>query len=105
MLNRGIVFRSFDYPEIAPRLREMGFQYDTIFACLARYLLRPRPAVMEYVNQHASFFALPSVYSVGIQVRAGDLSMASSCSTSLDRKVTVTDCTIMRGRVMINMIY
>lgn len=75
VLNRGLVFRSFTYPSIKPRLEALGFEESTAFACLVKYLMRPRPAVLDYINLYSTYFALPSVYSIGIHVRTGDKSM------------------------------
>lgn len=76
--NRGIVMRSFSYPRIRPHLDRLGLQVTTAYSCLIQYLFRPKPAVLAFVAEYASFFALPEVFVIGIQIRTGDLSMVSS---------------------------
>ncbi|GAA5883241.1 hypothetical protein JCM3774_000640 [Rhodotorula dairenensis] len=73
--NRGIVMRSFAYPKIKPHLDRLGLRITTAYSCLIQYLFRPKPAVLEFVSRYASFFALPEVFVLGIQIRTGDLSM------------------------------
>lgn len=70
--NRGIVIRSFQYAGTAERLRALGFQDSTAYNCLISYLIRPKPAALMFIQQYSSLFALPSVFSIGIQVRTGD---------------------------------
>ncbi|GAA5952790.1 hypothetical protein JCM8115_002350 [Rhodotorula mucilaginosa] len=73
--NRGVVMRSFSYPTIKPRLDKLGLKVTTAYACLIKYLFRPKPAVLAFIAQYTSFFALPEVFVIGIQIRTGDLSL------------------------------
>jgi hypothetical protein len=77
-INRGLIIRSFSYDDVAPRLHSLGFKSDTAFSCLIDYLVRPKAAALEFITQYTSLFALPTVFSVGIQVRTGDNSMVGS---------------------------
>lgn len=77
--NRGMVLHSFKYPNVAKRLHELGLRDSTAYACLLPYMIRPKPPVQAFINQYASFFALPSVFSIGVQIRTGDYSMVSAC--------------------------
>lgn len=78
-----MVLTSFKHPAMAKELHEIGLRDTTAYACLLSYLIRPRPSVSSFINQYASLFALPSVFSIGIQIRTGDYSMVS------DEKVCV----------------
>ncbi|BGP13161.1 hypothetical protein JCM10213_000261 [Rhodosporidiobolus nylandii] len=74
-VNRGVVFRSFYYDTIIPRLEELGIKFTTAYACLIKYLFRPKPAVLKFISQYTSLFSLPEYFVVGVQVRTGDASM------------------------------
>jgi hypothetical protein len=65
----------FNHPPAANRLAELGLTVHTVYAQLMRYLLRPKPSTLDFIHQYSSFFALPSIYSVGIHIRTGDQSM------------------------------
>lgn len=73
--NRGVVMRSFSYPTIKPHLDKIGLKVTTAYACLIKYLFRPKPAVLAFIAQYTSFFALPENFVIGIQIRTGDLSL------------------------------
>ncbi|BGP22039.1 proteophosphoglycan ppg4 [Rhodotorula toruloides] len=73
--NRGVIIRSFSYPRIGEMMTSLGFKMTTAYSCLINYLLRPKPAVLAFIAQYTSFFALPENYVIGIQIRTGDLSM------------------------------
>lgn len=73
--NRGVIIRSFSYPKIDETMSSLGFKMTTAYSCLINYLLRPKPAVLAFIAQYTSFFALPENFVVGIQIRTGDLSM------------------------------
>ncbi|GAA5919297.1 hypothetical protein JCM6882_007830 [Rhodosporidiobolus microsporus] len=73
--NRGVVIRSFSYPSIRPHLDRLGLKLDIVYSCLINYLLRPKAAVLDFIAQYSSLFALPEFFVVGIQVRTGDQSM------------------------------
>ncbi|GAA5857700.1 hypothetical protein JCM8547_004335 [Rhodosporidiobolus lusitaniae] len=74
-INRGVVFRSFYYDAVKPRLEELGLQMSTAYSCLTSFLLRPKPAILKFITQYTSFFSLPENYVVGLQIRTGDSSM------------------------------
>ncbi|ORY90938.1 hypothetical protein BCR35DRAFT_275012 [Leucosporidium creatinivorum] len=74
-LNRGTVLRSFSYPSIRPQLDQLGLTATTAYSCLLPYLIRPKKSALEFINQYTSFFALPSVFVVGVQIRTGDFSL------------------------------
>ncbi|GAA5857664.1 hypothetical protein JCM8547_004322 [Rhodosporidiobolus lusitaniae] len=77
--NRGIVVRSFNYTEtIAPRLEKLGLTIDNAYSCLLGYLIRPKKSIMQFIAQYTSFFALPEVFTIGLQIRTGDLSIYAS---------------------------
>lgn len=75
--NRGVVMRSFSYPTIKPHLDKIGLKVTTAYACLIKYLFRPKPAVLAFIAQYTSLFALPGNFVIGIQIRTGDLSLES----------------------------
>lgn len=83
LVNRGLVLRSFYYPQVRPRLEELGMVYNTAYTCLMNYLIRPKAPVLEFVSQYTSFFSLPSVFVVGIQIRTGDDAMVIIFVSSL----------------------
>lgn len=74
-MNRGITLRSFRYPEVAPQLEALGFTMDHAYLSLINYLIRPKPSSLAFIHEYTSFFALPSVFTIGIQIRTGDLYM------------------------------
>lgn len=45
------------------------------FSCILNYLFRPKPTALAFIADYTSVFSLPSVFSVGIQIRTGDASM------------------------------
>ncbi|GAA5988297.1 hypothetical protein JCM11641_006654 [Rhodosporidiobolus odoratus] len=76
--NRGVVIRSFSYPPIKPHLDRLGLKLESAYSCLLNYLLRPKPAVLAFIAQYTSMFALPEYFVVGLQVRTGDNAMWAS---------------------------
>lgn len=78
LINRGLVIRSFSYKNIRPRLDSLGFKPDTAFSCLVHSLLTPKPAAQHLIQTYASLFALPTVFSIGLQIRTGDSSMRTA---------------------------
>lgn len=76
-INRGLAIRSFTYPNISTRLLELGFTPTNVYSCLVDYLVRPKPAVLQFITEYTSFFALPSIFSITVQIRTGDSSMVS----------------------------
>ncbi|GJN87763.1 hypothetical protein Rhopal_000718-T1 [Rhodotorula paludigena] len=73
--NRGVVMRSWSYRPIKPLVDAIGLKAQTAYSCLLNYLFRPKPAVLAFISQYTSFFALPENFVIGIQIRTGDLSM------------------------------
>ncbi|SCV68125.1 BQ2448_246 [Microbotryum intermedium] len=76
--NRGAVFRSFNYGGVSDVLKEKGLVRSTAYACLSEYLFRPKANALRFMVQYTSLFALPSVFSVALQIRTGDQSMEFS---------------------------
>jgi hypothetical protein len=70
-----MIYRSFGYPHLQTRLNKLGLQPLTAFACISQYLFRPKPAALDLITEYTSVFALPTVFSVGIQIRTGDASL------------------------------
>ena len=93
--NRGMIVRAFGYPHLRKRLAHLGMKREAAFACISRYLFRPKPSAMHLIAQYTSVLAMPTVFSVGesrrfsldkssaefryrpagIQIRTGDISM------------------------------
>lgn len=69
--------RSFNYSEIGPFLKEKGFEYASVYACMTDFLFTPKTNALRYMVQYSSLFALPSVFSVAMQIRTGDANMVS----------------------------
>lgn len=82
--NRGVILRSFRNPQVGDRILELGFKASTVYNCLVNYLLRPKPAVLNFIAQYTSFFALPSNFVIGVQIRCGDSSMVSESADLLN---------------------
>ncbi|GAA5868445.1 hypothetical protein JCM3774_005382 [Rhodotorula dairenensis] len=76
--NRGMVHRAFKYQHLQKRIGELGLREQTAFSCLSDYLFKPKPAALDLITQYTSVMALPTVFSVGIHIRTGDLSMKDS---------------------------
>ncbi|GAA5918106.1 hypothetical protein JCM1841_005256 [Sporobolomyces salmonicolor] len=76
--NRGVVLRSFTYPDVAPLVHSLGFTVTTAYSCLLNYLVRPKAAVLAFIAQYTSFFSLPENFVIGLQIRTGDVSMYAS---------------------------
>ncbi|GAA6044009.1 hypothetical protein JCM8097_000194 [Rhodosporidiobolus ruineniae] len=77
-LNRGIAINAFHSPSLLPQLSSLGFTSTTIYAQLVHFLFRPKLEVLMFISEYTSLFALPSVFSIGIQVRTGDAFMESA---------------------------
>ncbi|SCZ94389.1 BZ3501_MvSof-1269-A2-R1_Chr1-3g01309 [Microbotryum saponariae] len=73
--NRGMISRSFHYPTLQPRLQQLGLHPLTAFSCISNYLFKPKPAALDLITSYTSLMELPTVFSVGIQIRTGDESM------------------------------
>ncbi|SCV71161.1 BQ2448_2749 [Microbotryum intermedium] len=80
--NRGGALRSFNYSEIAPILKEKGFEYASVYACMTDYLFTPKANAQRYMVQYSSLFVLPSVFSIALQIRTGDANMQSADADS-----------------------
>ncbi|SCZ98362.1 BZ3500_MvSof-1268-A1-R1_Chr3-2g06320 [Microbotryum saponariae] len=76
-LNRGVLFRAFKYDHAGLGLLDMGLKEETIYRCLLNYIVRPKPSSLEFITRYTSYFSLPSVFSVGLQIRTGDRAMTN----------------------------
>ena len=70
-----MVYRSFSYGHLQNRISSLKLKPLTAFSCILNYLFRPKPPALAFISDYSSVFALPSVFSVGIQIRTGDASM------------------------------
>lgn len=70
-----MILRSFAFAHLKQRIEKYGLQPLTAFACISDYLFRPKPVAMDLISEYTSVVSLPTVFSVGIQIRTGDLSM------------------------------
>ncbi|RIA95452.1 hypothetical protein C1645_872777 [Glomus cerebriforme] len=66
--NRGMIIRSFDSKFYSQSLKELGLRPHTTFGCVLDYLFRPAPNALSFISQYTSLFALPSIFTVGIQI-------------------------------------
>lgn len=74
-LNRGGVMRLFRKGgKYEARLAEMGLEKTGAFSCIMQYALRPKKEILRHILSYTSFFALPQIFTVGIQIRTGDKS-------------------------------
>jgi hypothetical protein len=73
--NRGMIYRSFKYKHLQKSIKRLGLQPSTAFACISQYLFQPKPPALNLISDYTSVLALPSVFSVGIHVRTGDVFM------------------------------
>ncbi|GAA6005249.1 hypothetical protein JCM10207_002913 [Rhodosporidiobolus poonsookiae] len=83
-INRGVAFRSFYYDKVGPKLEGMGLRFTTIYSCLMKYLFRPKQAALDFITHYTSLFALPEYFTVGIQIRTGDIVMFLDESADLN---------------------
>jgi hypothetical protein len=81
-----MIYRSFQYRRLGKRLEELGLKPFSAFSCILHYLFRPKPAALDFITQYTSVLSLPTVFSVGIQIRTGDASMKD---VEHDRRNTV----------------
>lgn len=84
--NRGMIYRAFRYRRLQSRLHALDLKPHTAFSCILSYLFTPKPSAQEFINAYTSVFSLPSVFSVGIQIRTGDMSMKDA---TYDKQNTV----------------
>lgn len=71
--DKGMVFRTFDNVLLVPRLRELGLQRETAFACLFDFLYHPTEAAVQAVHpQLEALLADPRALKIGMQIRIGD---------------------------------
>lgn len=71
-INRGAVMRHFNYPEYSSKLAELGLNKTSAFSCLMDFALRPSKSLLQHITAYTSYFALPQILSIGIQIRTGD---------------------------------
>lgn len=48
------------------------------------YLFRPRADAVPFITMYTSFFALPTVFSIGMHIRTGDTSMHSAKADAIN---------------------
>ncbi|KAK4699079.1 hypothetical protein P7C70_g7187, partial [Phenoliferia sp. Uapishka_3] len=73
--NRGMIYRSFSYSHLQNRVAKLKLKPLKAFSCILNYLFRPKPEALGFISDYSSVFALPSVFSIGVQIRTGDASM------------------------------
>ncbi|KAM0749167.1 hypothetical protein T439DRAFT_382226 [Meredithblackwellia eburnea MCA 4105] len=77
--NRGVVLRSFNYTtDVLPALQDLELTPASAYACIFDYLFRLKPHTLNFVSQYTALFSLPTVFSIGIQVRMGDSAMRNN---------------------------
>ncbi|KAG9291756.1 hypothetical protein G9A89_012041 [Geosiphon pyriformis] len=69
--NRGMVIRTFNSKIYAPQLNEMGMRPYTALGCIIDYLFKPTPAAFYFISEYTALLSLPTIFSVGIQIRTG----------------------------------
>ncbi|KAM0754665.1 hypothetical protein T439DRAFT_352662 [Meredithblackwellia eburnea MCA 4105] len=72
--NRGVVIRSWGYADarLPQLMQEKGMSISSSYTCLVDFLLRPKPEVLSFMTHYTSLFSLPTIFTVGIQIRTGD---------------------------------
>ncbi|GAA6044007.1 hypothetical protein JCM8097_000192 [Rhodosporidiobolus ruineniae] len=75
--NRGMAIHSFSAPTMLDELSALGLSTSTVYAQIVHYLFRPKLEALMFISEYASLFSLPTVFSVGIQVRTGDMFMGN----------------------------
>jgi hypothetical protein len=88
-----MIYRSFKYKHLQKRVKQLGLQPSTAFACISQYLFKPKPPALDLITEYTSALALPTVFSVGIHVRTGDLSMKD---LEYDKINTGSSCCFLR---------
>ncbi|CAG8779810.1 9138_t:CDS:2, partial [Dentiscutata erythropus] len=73
--NRGMIMRTFGSKHYSKYLKDIGLRPHTAIGCILDYLFRPVPEALWFITEYTSLFALPSIFSVGIQIRTGDSKM------------------------------
>ncbi|CAG8546496.1 17158_t:CDS:2 [Cetraspora pellucida] len=73
--NRGMIMRTFSSKHYSKHLKDIGLRPHTAIGCILDYLFRPVPEALWFITEYTSLFALPSIFSVGIQIRTGDSKM------------------------------
>ncbi|KAL8287581.1 hypothetical protein RQP46_003439 [Phenoliferia psychrophenolica] len=91
--NRGTVLASRESTLVRPLLDDLGLTASSSYACLMDYLFRPKADTLRFVTEYTSLFALPTVYSIGLQIRLGDYEMGHpEFSVSIDHHRHFFDC-------------
>lgn len=70
-----MVYHSFTWDHLKPRYAELGLNERTAFGCILNYLFRPKPTAQAFISDYTSVMSLPTVFTVGLQIRTGDMSM------------------------------
>lgn len=73
--NRGIMFHMFQSKRRGNKLYRLGLRPANIFSCIIDYLVRPVPSVLSFISRYSALLRLPTVFSVGIQIRTGDTAL------------------------------
>ena len=70
-----MVIKSHQEQSVSPTLDALELSRESSYACLLDFLFRPHADVLHFVTEYTSLFSLPTVFSVGIQIRVGDEAM------------------------------
>ena len=62
--DHGIVWKAFENPLLMDKLRALGMQQDTAFACLFDFLYRPAPDVLHLMERELSPLLDPNILKV-----------------------------------------
>ena len=88
--DKGMIFRTFDNALLAPRLRALGLQQETAFACLFDFLYRPTEAAVQAVRpQLEALLADPGALKIGMQIRIGDWQLINPTEQSFHPQVSI----------------
>jgi hypothetical protein len=76
LAERGMTWRMFDNPHLAPKLAALGIKRETAFACALDFLISLKPSVQQKFSLVQAALAPQTpqggkVLRVGIQVRTG----------------------------------
>ncbi|GAA6034724.1 hypothetical protein JCM8097_001139 [Rhodosporidiobolus ruineniae] len=77
-LNRGMAIHSFSVPSLLGEVSAKGMSISTVYAQIVHFLFRPKLEVLMFIHEYVSLFSLPSVFSIGIQIRTGDMFMGNA---------------------------
>ncbi|KAJ9516056.1 hypothetical protein QJQ45_024485 [Haematococcus lacustris] len=72
------VYAAFRNPFLASRLKQLGFERETAFACLFDFIYRPAPEVVQLFAPELNVLMNPNILKIGVQVRVGDWQLVDS---------------------------